>query len=596
MSRALIPIFTVVAAAAVVWATVASGNGAAESIQSQLDGQLARSGQAFRAAVSASEHRALALALESARDAGLRRVVESRRAAAPDQETIVAAAGAVAALAEKRGDGERAVFLGLANGKGAAESRMGEPARFGLDKLPLAESALAGSGRAGWVEVDGKTLRLAAVPVGGDDRPAGALVVGFEVDDRLAQRLASEVGAAVTLLQGPRVIASSLSAEERSQIASAARAEEGAFSVGSAPDGFSFLGVALPLGGATPSRVRALGLPVPGAEGLRAILSTDGAAALAPVAAGQEQGLWAALAVLVIGLAFAFVGRKAGAGAKVGELADAAEALVNGDLSLRAPEGLPGELGRISDAVNRLFARKAVETELASRAQAAEAVAAKILERQANRTPPPVDPAPAPADTRETDTREMAAPPAPAPEPTPAPAWEPPVTPPPFEPPLPPPAPESGDAPGSFWDRPTQSISTEDAMAAVRSAESELGGALEHGRGTSPEPFNPEATVVAAVPEALLRATSRAPARPVLSSPVPAQDPDEAHFEQVFRDFVATRERCGEPTHGLGYDRFAAKLRKNREQLMEKYHCRSVRFTVYVKEGRAALKATPIKD
>jgi hypothetical protein len=38
------------------------------------------------------------------------------------------------------------------------------------------------------------------------------------------------------------------------------------------------------------------------------------------------------------------------------------------------------------------------------------------------------------------------------------------------------------------------------------------------------------------------------------------------------------------------------KLRKNKEQLMQKYSCRTVKFQVYVKEGKAALKATPVKD
>jgi len=64
----------------------------------------------------------------------------------------------------------------------------------------------------------------------------------------------------------------------------------------------------------------------------------------------------------------------------------------------------------------------------------------------------------------------------------------------------------------------------------------------------------------------------------------------------VFREFIATRERCGEPADGLTYDKFVAKLRKNREQLVQKYACRTVRFQVYVKEGKAALKATPVKD
>ena len=35
---------------------------------------------------------------------------------------------------------------------------------------------------------------------------------------------------------------------------------------------------------------------------------------------------------------------------------------------------------------------------------------------------------------------------------------------------------------------------------------------------------------------------------------------------------------------------------KNRDDLKSKTGCREVRFTVYVKDGKAALKATPVKD
>jgi hypothetical protein len=117
---------------------------------------------------------------------------------------------------------------------------------------------------------------------------------------------------------------------------------------------------------------------------------------------------------------------------------------------------------------------------------------------------------------------------------------------------------------------------------------------------------SPDATRVASIPEELLRASAAqdeeqaAPARtePAAKAPVvpPAPvDADEVHFQEVYRDFVATRERCGEPPDGLTYERFARKLRKNREQLIQKYNCRTVRFQVYVKDGKAALKATPVK-
>ena len=118
---------------------------------------------------------------------------------------------------------------------------------------------------------------------------------------------------------------------------------------------------------------------------------------------------------------------------------------------------------------------------------------------------------------------------------------------------------------------------------------------------------NPDATRVAAVPKELLQASASSmpsSAASVVSRPLgvvptvaaPAGDPDEEHFHAVFNDFVSTRASCGEPADGVTYEKFALKLRKNRDQLVQKYACRTVRFQVYVKDGKAALKATPVKD
>jgi hypothetical protein len=126
--------------------------------------------------------------------------------------------------------------------------------------------------------------------------------------------------------------------------------------------------------------------------------------------------------------------------------------------------------------------------------------------------------------------------------------------------------------------------------------------------------YNPDATRVAAVPAELIKAARQAgnpgmtgerpalssrvtsPARVSSASGAPSQLDEERHFQDVFREFVATREKCGEPADGLTYDKFKAKLLKNKEQLVQKYACKSVRFQVYVKDGKAALKATPVKD
>ncbi|MCY1046024.1 cell division protein FtsK [Corallococcus sp. bb12-1] len=131
----------------------------------------------------------------------------------------------------------------------------------------------------------------------------------------------------------------------------------------------------------------------------------------------------------------------------------------------------------------------------------------------------------------------------------------------------------------------------------------------------SPDPdSNPETTRVAAIPRELLQASTR-PTSEAIPMPPPRNSglqaiplpgasntaaaaalSEEQHFQDVFREFVTTRERCGELADGLTYDKFVQKLRKNKEQLVTKYACKTVRFQVYVKEGKAALKATPVKD
>ncbi|MBA3394453.1 MAG: hypothetical protein H0T89_17540 [Deltaproteobacteria bacterium] len=70
----------------------------------------------------------------------------------------------------------------------------------------------------------------------------------------------------------------------------------------------------------------------------------------------------------------------------------------------------------------------------------------------------------------------------------------------------------------------------------------------------------------------------------------------DPYFKSVYDQFVSTKQSCGEPTAGLTYEKFAEKLVRNRDDLTSKTGCKDVRFTVYVKDGKAALKATPVKD
>jgi len=142
-------------------------------------------------------------------------------------------------------------------------------------------------------------------------------------------------------------------------------------------------------------------------------------------------------------------------------------------------------------------------------------------------------------------------------------------------------------------------------------------------REQEPAPFGDEPTRVEAVSAALLDklrerdeseppAESRqefgdAPAEPAAEAapqaaaePAPAEaqapaDPDEAHFQETYRRFIELRAENGEPADRVSYEKFTAKLRKNRDELLAKHGARGVRFTVYVKDGRAAIKASALR-
>lgn len=104
-----------------------------------------------------------------------------------------------------------------------------------------------------------------------------------------------------------------------------------------------------------------------------------------------------------------------------------------------------------------------------------------------------------------------------------------------------------------------------------------------------------EATRAVMIPRELLRAAQGGGVSAAAAAPGGLSE-DEQHFQDVFKEFVATREKCGEPQDGLTYEKFAVKLRKSHEQLVQKHQCKTVRFQVYVKDGKAALKATPLRQ
>jgi hypothetical protein len=103
---------------------------------------------------------------------------------------------------------------------------------------------------------------------------------------------------------------------------------------------------------------------------------------------------------------------------------------------------------------------------------------------------------------------------------------------------------------------------------------------------------SPPAPAVAAAPPAL---DSTQPEGGALSG-WGAGAPDEGEWRGVYNEFVALKQQCGESTDGFTYEKFEQTLKKNRDVLVRRHGAKRVKFSVYVKEGKAALKANPIKD
>ena len=147
-------------------------------------------------------------------------------------------------------------------------------------------------------------------------------------------------------------------------------------------------------------------------------------------------------------------------------------------------------------------------------------------------------------------------------------------------------------------------------LAAALNKAAEIAGPMKAGQGAPAGPgpgTDWQAPALTTTPDELRAATgmgvpAAGPLRTGMVSAVGAPMPgaafevdEETHWQAVFQDFLRTRVSCGESAEGLTYDKFRQKLEGNKAQLAAKYGCKTVRFQVYVKDGKAALKATPVK-
>jgi hypothetical protein len=161
---------------------------------------------------------------------------------------------------------------------------------------------------------------------------------------------------------------------------------------------------------------------------------------------------------------------------------------------------------------------------------------------------------------------------------------------------------------GDFAARAPQLAGKLGTIAAALNRAAELAGPAQAARGApavadgffqgparpAPVASPPAALQAAATPPVPTRTAAVAAVSPPVSAPASDAE-EESHWQQVFQEFLRTRATFSEPSEGLTYEKFRQKLEANKAQLVAKYNCKTVRFQVYVKDGKAALKATPVK-
>jgi hypothetical protein len=97
-------------------------------------------------------------------------------------------------------------------------------------------------------------------------------------------------------------------------------------------------------------------------------------------------------------------------------------------------------------------------------------------------------------------------------------------------------------------------------------------------------------------PEPEVAPASVAATASVLASGTAGGDFDELDdWRRVYEEFLGLKRQCGEETSSLTFEKFKGTLQRNKDALVARHNCSRVKFTVYVKEGKAALKASPVK-
>ncbi len=538
----------------------------------------------------------------------------------------------------------------VVSAEGRLLAQVPEKDKFGesLKGLPVVAECLQNVPRDGLYEIAGKLTQFAAAPVLDDKgKVVGCLVIPEEIDVQFLQRINRRTGMDTAVLLRQSVYLATGDPARLADLASQAAGEE-----------VIWFGDAGPLPMFVKLERRGFAarvVPIPGGtEPLQLAVILPIGPMFLPLSEAHKTALFGAGALLVLGLLLA-VFLPGGSDRQLKRLRDDVTLMSNGDGSYVVdPVSYSGFVRELAAAVSNLAPARSTRPPAARATPAAAREAPPVEEppRVSQSSPPPLD----------FESLLGGSTPAPAPGPSPAPpaARPAPAAPPPSAPPAavsaldlleeaaptaPRPAAPAASPFGQAGGGPRVNLPNDLAnifdegdatrevapvippMARPEPSRPPVKPAPPPGRQSfiSPSPpitstpgvldlseedqitssdYRPDSTVIAQVPDELLRvsATKEAPEPPRAQAGLPrppiggaAASAEDAHFREVFEQFVKTKKQCNETLAGLTVDKFVEKLRKNAAELKARYNCQSVRFQVYVKAGRAALKATPVK-
>jgi hypothetical protein len=468
---------------------------------------------------------------------------------------------------------------------------------------PLVDDALAGFLRDDLWAQNGTMYFVSAAPVVKQGAYVGAVVLGHQVTNQLAERLVKSLDVDMGFHLGPDGVAGSKTIAFDHAALQARLAKLGAdlatdcqvvtpVDVHAGADDYTAIVARLPGEAAAKQAYYSVLIKRPDALGflgtLKAVKEND-------LSFGNFPWLLVGggfLVVLAIGIGLMFFETDR----PLRRLTGDAVRLAKGETERLAEDAHGGKFGSIARSVNIHIDKlgrdaKSAKKDLDQLLGPAPEGSLGTIDLLATALPStrPGGPAPAvPPPPSEFRFQDPSPPPAPGRKPATRPA-----TPPSFPVASPPPAPPAFQSPPSFQSPPAFPPAFQPPGRAQPPTPSPFAQAAP-----PPPPFQPPAQTPTA--SQYQRPMAMGIDDDILGGGGPPEPPRargvDPYFKQIFDQFVTMKRSCNEPTAGLVYEKFAEKLVKNRDDLIMKTGCREVRFTVYVKDGKAALKATPVKD